>query len=363
MTRKIKAIVLIPIILLVVGYKDISAPRPYPFPALAAFPRMPVAAANPVTIEGAELGRYLFYDTILSRGRNMSCASCHKQAYAFSDAPNQFSTGNNRVKQTRNTPALFNLAWYPALFWDGRAASIEEQALHPVSDHNEMNLLWPDAVRRVAASPLYIQMFTQAFGNVPIDSTLIARAIGQFERTLLSYRSKYDQLESGKAVLTKEEADGFVLVNDMTKGDCLHCHTTDADALGTTMKYSNNGLDEIADVAKYKDKGRGGITKNTAENGWFKIPSLRNVAITAPYMHDGRFKTLEAVLEFYSSGVKHAINVDSKMGFAHQGGNKLTKEEQKKIIAFLRTMTDAAFITDPAFSNPFAKRKSRTFAK
>lgn len=325
----------------------------YQFPNLKFFPKMPVSDSNPVSNEGADLGRYLFYDPILNRDRNMSCATCHKQTNAFSDTPNALSKGRNKVLTKRNTMPLFNLAWYPSFFWDGRAASIEEQVLHPVRDTNEMDLSWSEAAERIKESKFYKPKFNTIFGNQEIDSVLIAKAIGQFLRTLISYQSKFDRALAGKDILTKEEYDGFVLMNDMTKGDCLHCHTTDADALGTTRTFSNSGLDSITHPVDYKDKGLGGFTNNINDNGKFKIPSLRNVAVTAPYMHDGRLSTLEEVLDFYSEGVNQSVNLDSKMGLAHQNGVKLTVSEKNKIIAFLKTLTDSTFITNPAFSDPF----------
>ncbi len=261
--------------------------------------------------------------------------------------------GINGEAMERNTMPLFNLAWYPALFWDGAAASLEEQVFHPVRAHDEMNLDWATATERIASSELYSPMFEAAFGHVKIDSVLIGKAIAQFERTLISNNSKYDQMQRGETYLTPEEFEGFVLINDQTKGDCLHCHSTDADALGTTAKFSNNGLDAARGPEDYLDLGLAGVTGRLSEMGKFKIPSLRNVAVTAPYMHDGRFNTLREVLDFYSEGVNQGYNVDSKMEFAHQGGVRLTPDEKDKIIAFLHTMTDSIFLTNPEFGNPF----------
>lgn len=328
-------------------------PTPYVFPELDFFPKMPQAAENIVSVEGADLGRHLFYDPILSDKNNMSCATCHRQEKAFSDAPNPFTKGNKDLLTNRNTMPLFNLAWYSDFFWDGRASSIEEQVFHPVRDPNEMDLGWTDATKRVRKSSFYRQKFKLAFGNQEIDSVLISKAIGQFLRTLISNQSKFDRVLAGLDYLNKDEYAGLVLMNDMTKGDCLHCHTTDANALGTTGLFSNNGLDDIKDPHLYKDKGLGGLTNNVNDNGKFRIPSLRNVELTAPYMHDGRFETLEEVLDFYSEGVKRSANIDSKMGLAHQGGVRLKAEEKKQIIAFLRTLTDSAFILNPAYSDPF----------
>lgn len=329
---------------------------PYEFPPLTYFPQMP-GSDNPATIEGAALGRYLFYDPILSADYTFSCASCHKQEKAFSDSPNRFSKGINGEFLKRNTMPLFNLAWYPSFFWDGRANSIEEQALHPVSVHNEMNLDWEIAVQRIQMSEFYKTKFQSVFGEIPIDSVLVAKAIAQFERTLLSDNSKYDQVLRRETYFTPEEYEGFILMNDQTKGDCLHCHTTDADALGTTRTFSNNGLVAALKFEDYKDKGKAESTGKKRDVGLFKIPSLRNVAVTAPYMHDGRFQTLEEVLDFYSEGVNNSYNVDSKMGFSHRGGAQLTQAEKAKIVGFLKTLTDSTFLTNPAFANPFPKNK------
>ncbi len=318
---------------------------------------MPENKLNPVTNEGAELGRYLFYDPILSHDSTFSCASCHKQSYAFSDSPNQFSKGLQGGLMQRNTPALFNLAWYPSLFWDGRAASVEQQIFTPVRRHDEMDLDWAIAEKRISASAFYSEKFSAVFGERKIDSTLISMAIAQFVRTLLSYRTKYDKVLTGDAAYTTDEYEGFVLVNDQTKGNCLHCHTTDADALGTILTYSNNGLDSVYDIKKYKDPGLGAISGKSSDYGKFKIPSLRNVALTAPYMHDGRFKTLNEVLDFYSSGVHNCVNIDTKMAFVNRGGLHLTDLEKQKIIAFLHCLTDSAFVKDPEFGNPFKQKK------
>jgi cytochrome c peroxidase len=330
-----------------------GTPTPYVFPALKHFPPMPVSPTNPVSVEGAALGRYLFYDPILSRDRTLSCASCHRQSAAFSDGPKAFSTGADGTAMRRNTMPLFNLAWYPAFFWDGKAMSLEEQVFHPVRAHDEMDLDWPTAEARIRASAFYQDRFNSAFGEVLIDSVLIARAIAQFERTLLSDGSRYDRAIRRELALTAEEREGFALMNDQTKGNCLHCHTTERDALTTTATFSNNGLTAAIGPDDHVDKGLGAITGRAADNGLFRIPSLRNIAVTAPYMHDGRFATLEDVLDFYAGGPKPSANLDPKMGAPHPGTQRLTAVEKERIIHFLYTLTDSAFLTDPAFSDPF----------
>lgn len=356
MRRTIAAILLIVLIAGVLsGYKEEPGGTPYVFPQLRFMPAMPVNPDNPVTIEGAELGRHLFYDPILSEDSTMACASCHKQEFAFSDSPNQFSKGQDAKVLSRNTMPLFNLAWCNEYFWDGRASSLENQVFEPVRSHDEMNLSWVDAEARISRSEFYRKKFQIVFGEKKIDSVMISKAIGQFLRTLISNTSRYDSLQMGLISFTKDEVDGFEIVNNMTTGDCLHCHTSDADGLGTTNKFSNNGLDAFTDSHQCKDVGRGKITGAVKDYGNFRIPSFRNLLFTAPYMHDGRFKTLEEVLDFYSEGVKMNSTIDSKMGTAPHGGAHLTADQKRKVIAFLKTMTDYAFVKDPKFVNPTRK--------
>jgi cytochrome c peroxidase len=337
-----------------------NGPTPYPFSRSIGFPEMPVSATNPVTVEGARLGRYLFYDPSLSADGRLACAGCHRQEHAFSDSPERFSTGVNGARMVRNTMPLFNLAWYPAMFWDGRAVSIEAQITSPVQAHDEMDMQWPEACARIRRKPIYGKLFTEAFGDDGVDSARITMALAQFLRTLISDRSKYDRVLAGEEYFTAQEYAGYVLMNDQTKGACLHCHTTDSDALGTTRRFSNNGLDAVSDPAAYADPGRGAATGMAKDNGLFMVPSLRNVALTAPYMHDGRFQTLEQVLDFYGEGVRSCANLDPKMEFTRAGGTSLTAEEKRSIIAFLHTLSDSAFVTDPQFSDPFAAEGMRT---
>lgn len=333
-------------------------PTPYVFPRLRFFPAMPTSSQNQVTNEGVELGRYLFYDPTLSKTRKMSCATCHKQEHAFSDAPNALSLGSNNVLMKRNTMPLFNLAWYPRFFWDGRAPSLEAQIAHPLRNADEMNITFDTLSNRLSRSKFYRNKFKAAFGSNTIDSNSITNALAQFLRVLISANAKYDQALSLKVKFASDELAGFDLVNDMTKGACSHCHTIDQNSLGTTTEFSNNGLDFVDNAKKYKDMGFGEVTAKEADAGKFKIPSLRNLGFTAPYMHDGRFKTLEEVIDFYSEGVKVTKNIDSKMTFAHRGGARLSAKEKQQIIAFLQTMNDSAFISNPNFSNPFRDRSA-----
>lgn len=330
--------------------------KPYVFPELTLFPKMPVNALNPLTVEGADLGRHLFYDPVLSSDSSVSCSSCHKQEYAFSDALNLFSKGIQGQLQTRNTLPLFNLAWHPAFFSDGRVSSLEDQISHPLLAKNEMNSNWIDLLKKLNRNVGYRKKFEEIYGPSVIDSTKVKYVLAQFLRTLVSHESEFDKILAGKRKLKEAELKGLQVMSSQNRGDCLHCHPVDGSALVTTFNFSNNGLDSIYVATAYKDKGRGGVTGKNSDNGKFMIPSLRNILLTAPYMHDGRFKTIEEVLEFYSTGVHLSANIDPKMGFANQKGVKLTQEEKKNIIAFLTTLTDSIFISKKEFSDPFSKK-------
>ena len=242
------------------------------------------------------------------------------------------------------------------MFWDGRSNSIEEQVFHPIRNPKEMALNWKTVALRLNRSEFYKTKFKNAFGTVYIDSTHVSKALAQFERKLISNNSKYDKVLRNEIDLTSDEYAGLNLVNNQTKGNCLHCHTSDSDARGTTGRFSNNGLN-MDSAGTFTDNGLGKTTGKTKDNGKFKIPSFRNLNFTAPYMHDGRFKTLEEVLDFYSEGIQNNVNIDNKMAEVHKGGIKLTDTEKKQIIAFLRTMSDSSFISNPSFSNPFPPNK------
>lgn len=311
------------------------------------FPQIPINHDNKLTQEGILLGKKLFYDKLLSRNKSISCATCHRQEFAFSDGKTK-AIGIHQDTLKRNTPGLFNLAWNDLFFWDGRSSSLETQALLPVPNHDEMDLDWKTAEKRLKKHKEYRRLFRRAFGANTIDSTHAAMAIAQFERMLISSNSKFDKVLRGETHLTPSEYNGFVLINDQTKGNCLHCHTTDANALGTTGAMSNNGLQAYTDET---DIGLGSITKQQSDYGKFKIPSLRNLLFTAPYMHDGRFSTLEEVIDFYSEEVVFTPQTDSKMTDAKSGGRHLNQQEKKDIVAFLKTLTDSSFISNPAFSD------------
>lgn len=332
-----------------VGYD----PTPYVLDVPSHFPQMPIPSDNPMTVEGVYLGRMLFYEKALSLDYSISCGSCHAPENAFSD-PNQFSIGVNNQMGTRNSMALVNLGWQQFFFWDGRAITLEQQILEPVPNPIEMHLNWKDAIQRLKGNQEYRNRFFMAFGTADFDSTHVAKAIAQFLRTMISANSKYDvmykyansiPLTPAETVIknsvTAEEWAGFDLFKSLNGADCFHCHNG---ALMQVQKFSNNGLDAV-----YSDLGRGAITNNAQDYGKFKVPTLRNIALSAPYMHDGRFATLDEVIEHYSTGIVNSGTIDPLIEFAAQGGVQLTPTEKNYLKAFLLTLTDTSFVTNPDF--------------
>lgn len=301
-------------------------------------------ADNPTTKEGVLLGRKLFYEVMLSNDNTMSCASCHKQENAFDD-PRRFSLGTNGTAGTRNAMAIVNAAWENHLFWDGRRSTLEGQAHDPVTNPIEMANNWPEVVRRLQASSVYPPLFFSAFGSKTIDSTMVVKAIAQFERTLVSFGSRFDKYFYGgdTTVFSQSEKNGLAIFTG--KGLCNNCHLMNT--LLTDRDLKNNGLDDNP-----ADNGMMNFTGKPTDRGKFKVPTLRNIGVTAPYMHDGRFATLAEVVNFYSSGVKQSSpNLDEHMPDFGSGLN-LTNEEKADLVAFLNTLTDQAFLTDARFSNP-----------
>lgn len=327
-------------------------PTPYQFNYSSLFvdrlPPMPIPADNQMTQEGIALGRTLFFDKRLSKNENMSCASCHQPSKAFSDSPNQFTTVAGAL-EFRNTPAIINAGWTARLFWDGRAShpALENQAHDPVVNPNEMNAdSWTKVVQKLQQISAYPPLFKAAFGSETIDSTMVLQAIAQFERTLISDNSKMDRYLQGEVNLTSEETAGLNLFMS-ERGNCFHCHGGPGDPLWTDNGFHDTGLD-----LSPTDLGLGGVTGNSADNGKFKTPTLRNLVFTAPYMHDGRFATLGDVIDFYSTGIKTSPNLDPNYYRANQGGAHFTQQEKDELIAFLKTLTDSSYVNNPDFQAP-----------
>jgi cytochrome c peroxidase len=304
-----------------------------------------VPANNLLTEEGVALGKKLFFDNILSGDGTQSCASCHNPKKAFTDQQ-QFSNGIQGEFGKRNAMPLFNLAWnFDERFaWDGKEFGLEEQALEPVSNPIELHANWKKVTERIQQHPTYPNLFLQAFGTSKIDSIMITKAIAQFERTLISGNSKFDQFLRKETTLTLEEQNGFNVFMNEAKGDCFHCHGSNNNPLWTDNKFHNNGLD-----ATFKDLGFGNVTGDPNDDGKFKSPSIRNLAFTAPYMHDGRFSTLEEVINHYSEGLKKSATIDPLMKNIEKGGVQLSNQEKADLKAFLLTLSDTDFVKDPAF--------------
>lgn len=304
-----------------------------------------IPANNPLTEEGIALGKKLFFDKILSKDNSQSCASCHKPQRSFDDNL-QFSVGVEGLQGTRNPMPLYNLAWnFDERFnWSGDKFGLESQAFEPVTNPKEMNSKWVDVTQKLQSHSEYPTLFERAFGTSKIDSTLVVKAIAQFERTLISGNSKFDKYLRGEVQLTSNELNGFNVFMEETRGDCFHCHGSNNNPLWTDNKFHNNGLDET-----FSDLGLGAVTGDPNDNGKFKTPSLRNLEFTAPYMHDGRFATLDEVINHYSEGLKPSSTIDPLMKKVDQGGVNLSTQDKADLKAFLLTLSDHDFINNPDF--------------
>jgi cytochrome c peroxidase len=330
-------------------YAAIELPAHFRDQAARRFDNMP--ADNPVTDSGATLGRVLFYDTRLSANNTVACASCHHQSRAFVDN-GRFSTGFEGKKTDRNAMSLVNLRYYPRgrFFWDERAKSLEEQVLMPVQSKTEMGQDVARLVDILGKDSKYPELFRKAFGDSAVTRDRIAKSMAQFVRSLVSYQSKYDE-GMAKARSVRDDFANFTDQENRGKSlflrSCANCHLPGGqDAHFVTLRPLNNGLDSSI---KNSDGGVGDRTLEPSDLGRFKSPSLRNVEFTAPYMHDGRLSTLEAVIEHYSREVQPHPNVDNR---ARRRLN-LNTAEKAALVAFLKTLSDTKFITDPKFSDPF----------
>lgn len=299
---------------------------------------------NPLTDEGIALGRRLFYETALSRDHDLSCGSCHRQPQAFSD-PQRYSQGIDGQQGSRNAMALVNLAWSHFFFWDARALTLELQAFEPVRDHRELFNAWPEIIQRLKERPGYDALFEAAFGTLAYDSLHVVYALAQFERTLISFNSPFDRFYYGcdSTALSLVQQRGKDLF--FGKAHCADCH---APPLFQDHAVINIGLDSIP-----TDSGMGAYTGKPWHIGRFKTPTLRNIAASAPYMHDGRFATLHQVVDFYADDVHlNTPNFDDHMFAWKLGVVKLDAREREDLVHFLEALTDSAFLHDPAFAPP-----------
>ncbi len=291
------------------------------------FPSLPIPGDNPLTSGKIALGKKLFFDPVLSRHRDLSCASCHLPHLAFTDGQVK-SINVGGVPTLRNSPSLFNVAYHPYYFMDGGNPTLESQLISPIENPLEMDLPFPEAIARVAADPEYIRLFKEVF-EAKVSAYTLSRAIAAYERSLLSYSSSFDRFyyQGDDEAISADAKAGYKLFSS-EKLACNSCHKG---VLFTDFKFRHNGLKE--DYSK--DPGRGRITLKKEDEGKFKTPSLRNVALTAPFMHDGSLKNLEEVIRHYAAGGKQHFNKDSLiMGF------EITEKEQRQLIAFLNSLTD-----------------------
>ena len=311
---------------------------PYRFTMSGTFPVPDLPRDNPLIEERVALGKALFNETTLSRDGTLSCASCHVANFAFTDA-RRFSLGVRGQKGTRNSMPLINLAWKTSFFWDGRAPSLRAQALMPIEDHTEMDETLDRVTAKLAATKEYPPLFTAAFGSPEITPEKLGLAIEQFLLTLTAFNAKFDHALRGNAVLTDDEKRGFELF--MTEfeprtgqrgADCFHCH---GGPLFSDHQFHNNGLAPNDD-----DTGRFRITHAESDRNKFATPSLRNVARTAPNMHDGRFATLEEVVAHYSTGMHRSPTLDPNLAKHPEGGLQLSPADQHALVAFLKTLTE-----------------------
>lgn len=286
---------------------------------------------------GFELGRRLFHDPLLSVDNSISCASCHHQEYAFSDAGRSFSLGVSGQAGTRNSPPILNMAWSRSFMWDGGITHIEVMPFAPLIDPLEMGEDLNNVVRKLNEHPTYPARFREVFGRDVVDDQQLFRALAWYMGNLVSASSRYDDHVLQGSPLPEAETRGL----NLFRARCASCHQ---EPLFTDGGFHNNGLD-----AEPTDPGRFRVTQLEADRGLFKTPSLRNIAHTAPYMHDGRIPTLEAVLDHYAAGIVHSPTLDAEL-LSFVGGMGLTAQEKADLIAFLHTLSDHTFLTWPELS-------------
>jgi cytochrome c peroxidase len=315
-------------------------------PSHPYLPPMHILEDNPLTQEGVSLGKKLYYDDILSTN-GLSCSSCHVPSKAYSES----FTGPNGMQILPH----FNLGWYNYFGWTGGDEILDHVPLNDLADGNIfLNANSDSILNRFKRHATYKNLFYEAFGiditsvSVSERKKYIAYALSQFIKTMVSFDSKFDRYLRGELSLTQQELNGFDIFMREDKGDCFHCHGSPSNPLWTDNQFHNNGLDSVHTGMNI---GRYSVTNNPNDIGKFRTPSLRNLKYTAPYMHDGRFNTLEEVIEHYSSGLKWSPTIDPLMKKVNQGGAQLTLQEKIDLKAFLLTLSDSIFINNPAYQN------------
>lgn len=322
-------------------YKEYSYdPSPLELNIPDNYPPVRIPDDNPFTIEGISLGRSLFYDPIISANKDFNCSSCHRIGNAFSDTL-RFSPDSHGILKDMNTMPLFNVGFYPRYGWRGNIESIEQDVAVTIA---ELHGDWEQLIAELEDDPEYKKQFYEAFGIEGIDAEQVEKAIAQYVRSLLSFRSRFDSIFAGSVAPTEMEMRGYELFFT-EEGDCFHCHI---DPLFTNLGFHNNALDNEEDM----DPGFELVTGSALDRGKFKVPSLRNLAYTAPYMHDGRFKTLKEVVDFYSEGLNQSPYADSNMKNVHKGGIQISEPDKEALIAFLLTLSDPGFVSNPELSDP-----------
>ena len=301
------------------------------------FPAFTAPDDNQPTAERIAVGRRLFYDTRLSRTQDISCNSCHVQEHAFAD-PNRVSVGVDGSIGSRNAPALVNLAWGKSFFWHGGASSLEVQAVGPIKNPIEMDMTLADVVERLSQDAAISRALEQAYGDGPSEST-ITRALASFGRSLVSANSDYDRFLAGEDdALSAAAVRGEALFNG-ERGQCFHCHVS--------FNFTNNGFRNNGSAPNDPDEGRREVTQKDSDLGKFKVPTLRNIAVSAPYMHDGALATLDDVIDAYVAGGRGHPNTDPTIQPLD-----LSTEDKADLRAFLQALTDEEFLTNPAYASP-----------
>lgn len=333
--------------------KAIYDATPYILNLNGDLPEPVIPADNLLTVAKVRLGRMLFYEKKLSKDLTQSCADCHLQKDAFTDI-RAFSIGVEKLEGKRNAMPIFNLVYDAnGFFWDGRAPLLRDQALKPIQDALEMNETLPNMVAKLQSDKTYTDQFVRAFGNDTVSSLKVSLALEQFMMTIVSHDSKYDKYLKGEVTYTPEELRGKDLffnepdpINNIKGAECFHCH---GGYNFTNNEFLNNGLDE---EANFKDLGRYNVTQNVTDKAKFKVPSLRNIALTGPYMHDSRFKTLDEVIDHYNANVKIS-STTSDLLLHNLNGLNLSEQDKKDLIAFLITLSDFTYLNNPEYKNPF----------
>ena len=327
------------------------------------FPSIKSAYKDSLTVEGVQLGRRLFYDKHLSVNGDKACASCHKMQFSMADSV-PLSTNEFGLTK-RNAPMLQNLAWAPYLFWDGRQPTLAAQAQDAY--HNELGLVVTNAIAYLKADSVYPRLFRKAFGRPgTITEREIYLGIQEFLMTAVSANSRFDSVQRGQAFFTNDEDTAFTLFSS-EKGECFHCHAFGNSLLLVNYAdgqiFRNNGLQIASTNSDFKDPGRGGVTGVSTDYGLFKNPTLRNIALSAPYMHDGRFKTLQQVINFYSDSLNLTPNADPFIARRMDttstgerlltGGFRFTQRQKDQLLLLLNDFTDTSFVNNPNLKSPF----------